>query len=81
MEGSPRLSDFGLCSVTRNIDSVNASTPQRGCTVRYCAPEFLDVDDVREFEKKKLTKKTDVYSLSMVIVEARIFPKVYTSRF
>ena len=80
MEGSPRLADFGLCSVTRNTDSVNASTPHRGCTVRYCSPEFLDLDDVREFEKKKLSK-TDVYSLSMVIVEARSFPKVYMSRF
>jgi len=80
MEGSPRLADFGLCSVTRNIDSVNASTPHRGCTVRYCAPELLDVD-VEGVNKKKMTNKTDVYSLSMVVVEVRIFLKACTSRF
>ena len=81
MKGSPRLSDFGLCSITRNIDSVNASTPNRGCTIRYCAPELLDVKDVGNVEKKKLTNKTDVYSLSMVIVEVCPLPKVCTSRF
>jgi len=81
MKGTPRLSDFGLCSVTRNIDSVNASTPNRGCTIRYCAPELLDIKDTGNVEKKKLTNKTDVYSLSMVVVEVRIFPKVWTFRF
>ena len=81
MEGIPRLSDFGLCSITRNINSVNASTPDRGCTIRWCAPELLDIKDTGEVEKKKLTNKTDVYSLSMVIVEARIFPKACMSRF
>ena len=81
MKGSPRLSDFGLCSVTRNIDSVNASTPNRGCTIRFCAPELLDLKEVVKVEKKELTNKTDVYSLSMVAVEVRILPKSCTSRF
>ena len=81
MKGSPRLSDFGLCSVTRNIDSVNASTPNRGCTVRYCAPELLDLKDTGNVEKKKLTNKTDVYSLSMVVVEVHTFPKLCMPRF
>ena len=71
-KGSPRLSDFGLCSITKNIDSVNASTPNHGCTVRYCAPELLDVGGVVRIEKRKPTNKSDVYSLSMVIVEARL---------
>ena len=66
-KGSPRLSDFGLCSITRNIDSVNASTPFRGSTVRYSAPEILDTSG--DFKRKKPTNKTDVYSFSMVIVE------------
>ena len=70
-KGSPRLSDFGLCSITRNIDSVNASTPNHGCTVRYCAPELLDTDSrvVKTKKEKKPTYKSDVYSLAMVIVE------------
>ena len=67
--GIPRLSDFGLCSITKNINSVNASTPNHGCTVRYCAPELLDIDGVVRTGKKKRTQKSDVYSLSMVIVE------------
>ena len=79
MGGSPRLTDFGLCSITKNIDSVHASTPNHGCTVRYCAPEFLDIGDVRV--KKKMTNKSDVYSLSMVIVEVRLFPGVRMSKF
>ena len=70
--GSPRLSDFGLCSITRNIDSVNASTPNNGCTIRYCAPELLDTVTVVTTEKKKPTNKSDVYSLSMVIVEVHL---------
>ena len=68
-DGNPRLRDFGLCSITENIDSVNASTPNHGCTVRYCAPELLDVDGVMRPDKRKPTTKSDMYSLSMVIVE------------
>jgi len=68
-KGIPRLSDFGLCSVTRNIESVNASTPHQGCTIRYCAPELLDVGNAVKDVKRKPTNKSDVYSLSMVIVE------------
>ena len=70
--GCPRLSDFGLWSVTENIDSVNVSNPNHGYTVRYCAPELLDTDGIVNVEKKKPTHKSDVYSLSMVIVEVRL---------
>ncbi|KAF9649193.1 kinase-like protein [Thelephora ganbajun] len=66
--GSPRLSGFGLYSITKNIDSVNAPTPNRGCTIRYCAPELLEINGVPPLEKKP-TNKSDVYSLSMVMVE------------
>ena len=71
-KGSPRLVDFGLCSITKNIDPVTASTPNHGCTVRWCAPELLGVGDVISVEKRKPTNKSDVYSLSMVIAEARL---------
>src|SRR5258705_105036 len=40
-EGSPRLTDFGFSSITKNVDSIHASTPNHNCTVRYCAPEIL----------------------------------------
>jgi len=68
--GNPRLDDFGLFSITKNIDSVNASTPNRGLTVRYCAPELLN--HIRG-PGSKPTNKSDVYSLSMVITEVCLF--------
>ena len=72
-EGNPRLTDFGHSSITKNLDSINASTPNTGGTVRYCAPERLDsMGDVRG-NKRKPTNKSDVYSLSMVITEVRLF--------
>ena len=62
-----------------NIDSVNASTPNHDCTVRYCAPELLDAGGVVKIdERRKPTNKSDVYSLSMVIVEARLFSESVT---
>jgi len=77
MEGSPRLTDFGLCSITKNINSVHASTPNHGYTVRYSAPEILDFEGVVRTEKKKPTNKSDMYSLSMVVVEVRLFQKAH----
>ena len=70
-EGSPRLTGFGYCSITKNIDSVNASTPNHGYTVRWCAPELLDTDSrvVKTKKERKPTYKSDVYSLAIVIVE------------
>jgi serine/threonine protein kinase len=70
--GIPRLSDFGLCSITKNIDKLNDFSMDHGCTVRWCAPELLDTDGTARVEKKKPTNKSDVYSLSMVVVEVRL---------
>ncbi|KAF9789407.1 kinase-like domain-containing protein [Thelephora terrestris] len=67
--GSPRLSDFGLCSITKNIETVNASTPNSGVTYRYCAPELLETGEVAKVKNTKATNKSDVYSYSMVVVE------------
>ena len=75
-KGNPRLSDFGLCSVTRDVNSVNASTPNQGCTIRYCAPELLDAGNAVKDSKQKATNKSDVYSLSMIIVEVCVFVEV-----
>lgn len=72
--GNPRLDDFGFSSITRNPSSVNASTPNNGCTIRYNAPELLGVGGTRRFENRTPTKKSDIYSLSMVIVEVCLFP-------
>ena len=66
--GNPLLADFGLSSITKNATSVNASTPHSGGTVRWAAPELLGVFyDKRK--KQAPTVKSDIYALSMVIIE------------
>jgi serine/threonine protein kinase len=68
-KGIPRLSGYGLSSITRKIHSNHEST------VRYCAPELLMTNGV-VMMKKKPTTKSDVYSLSMVIVEVCMNPPI-----
>ncbi|KAF9647848.1 kinase-like protein, partial [Thelephora ganbajun] len=69
-QGNPLLSDFGLSSITRNVTSVNASTPHGGGMIRWTAPELLEAfSDKRK--KQTPTTKSDVYALSMVIIEVR----------
>jgi len=72
-KGNPHISDFGLSSVMKDVDSINASTSHQGCTIRYCAPELLDVRNAVKDAKRKPTNKSDVYCLSMVIVEVCFF--------
>ncbi|KAF9646891.1 kinase-like protein [Thelephora ganbajun] len=71
--GNPRLTDFGLSSVTRNGISANASTKNGGGTIRWRAPELLELSTKAKDEgKAKLprpTKKSDTYSLAMVVIE------------
>lgn len=71
--GNPRLSNFGLYSIGKYIKPADASAPQQGCSIQYCAPELLDFWNAIKDVKRKLTKKSDVYYLSMVIVEVRMF--------
>ncbi|KAF9789406.1 kinase-like domain-containing protein [Thelephora terrestris] len=67
--GIPRLSDFGLSSITKNIETVNTPTPNSGVTYRYCAPELFETGEASKVENKKATNKSDIYSYSMVVVE------------
>ena len=46
--------------------------------MRYCAPELLDLKWGIRVEKRKSTNESDVYSLSMVIVEVRVFSESMT---
>ena len=51
------------------MKSANTWIPNNGGTLRYRAPELLDLGKrAKEFERKP-SSKSDVYSLSMVIVE------------
>ncbi|KAF9647762.1 kinase-like protein [Thelephora ganbajun] len=64
-EGRPRLYDFANCSFTKSTDLANALTPSYTCTIRWAAPERLDL----RVQDRGPTTMSDIYSLSMVIVE------------
>jgi len=64
-EGNPRLFDFANCSFTKNTGPINVSTPIYSRTIRWSAPERLCIGA----KEKEPTTMSDVYSLSMIIVE------------
>ncbi|KAF9643286.1 kinase-like protein [Thelephora ganbajun] len=66
--GNPLLADFGLSSITKNPSSVNASTPHSGGTICWSTPELLDAFSGKS-KGQTPTIKSDVYALSMVIIE------------
>ena len=68
-EGNPRLHNFTHCLFTKNTDPANILAPSYGYTFRYCAPERFGV----EGPMKEPTMMSDVYALSMVIVEVCLF--------
>ena len=71
-QGNPLLADFGLSSITKNPTSVNASTPHSGGTIRWAAPELLGAFSGKG-KGQAPTTKSDIYSLSMVVIEVRGF--------
>lgn len=73
--GTPLLADFGLSSIAKYTVSVNASTPYNGGTVRWTAPELLDVLS-EKYKKQTPTVESDVYALSMVIIEVGCFQPI-----
>ena len=58
--GRARTADFGLATVTRNLDSARSPSGDRGHTVRWAAPEVL--------VGEPLTTATDVFSFAMVMI-------------
>jgi serine/threonine protein kinase len=61
--GHAQITDFGLATVTQNLDSIRSAQPQRGHTVRWAAPEILD--------EGRPSKEGDVFSFAMVMIEVR----------
>ena len=59
--GRARLVDFGLATVTRNLDSMRSVSCQRGYTARWAAPEVLDEDTY--------SKEADIFAFAMVMIE------------
>ena len=81
--GNPRLTDFGLSSITRDGFSVHASTPNGRGSTRWRAPELL-VLSIRPKDQGKVksvrpTKKSDVYSFAMVVTEVTVSCKIPSS--
>ena len=58
-----RITDFGLATVTQNLDSIRSTQPRRGHTTRWAAPEILD--------EGPHSKEADVFAFAMVMIEVR----------
>ena len=61
--GHARLADFGLATVTQNLDSMQSIELQRGNTARWTAPEVL--------KGGRYSKEADVFAFAMVMIEVR----------
>jgi len=61
---NPRITDFGLAAVARNLDSVRNTSGDRGHTPRWTAPEVLE-------GKVAYSKEADVFSFAMIMIEVR----------
>ena len=59
-----RITDFGLATVTQNLDSIRSSSDDHGHTARWTAPEILH-------EQGLHSKEADVFSFAMVMIEVR----------
>ncbi|KAF9642667.1 kinase-like protein [Thelephora ganbajun] len=61
-DGHARITDFGLATVTQNLDSIRSASDDQGHTARWTAPEILN-------EKGTYSKEADVFSFAMVMIE------------
>ena len=60
--GHARITDFGLATVTQNLDSMRSTSEEQGHTARWTAPEILTEDGT-------YSKEADVFSFAMVMIE------------
>ena len=63
IEDTPRalIADFGIATVTKNLDSIRPATHQNIHTPRWSAPEVL--------REENPSKESDVYSFAMLMIE------------
>ena len=62
--GNPRITDFGLATVTRDLDSLRRGSDECGDIARWIAPEILN-------GRGTYSKEADVFSFAMVAIEVR----------
>ena len=60
--GHARITDFGLATVTQNLDSIRSASEDQGNTARWTAPEILT-------EQGTYSKEADIFSFAMVMIE------------
>ena len=60
--GHARVADFGLATVTQDLDSIRNGLDEHEQWARWVAPEILDVRDT-------YSKEADVFSFAMVTIE------------
>ena len=62
--GHARITDFGLGTVTQDLDMIRSDSDECGDGVRWIAPEILD-------SRGTHSKEGDVFSFAMVTIEVR----------
>ena len=62
--GCARITDFGLATVTKNLDSIRSAVGDKGHTARWTAPEILN-------DEGTYSKEADIFSFAMVMIEVR----------
>ena len=62
--GCARIADFGLATVTQNLDSIQSASRQHSHTPRWTVPEILKEEGV-------CSKESDIFSFTMVMIEVR----------
>ena len=61
--GNARIADFGLTTVTQNLDSIQSGSCHHGNTPRWTAPEVL--------KGGPYSKEADIFAFAMVMIEVR----------
>ena len=61
--GRAIITDFGLATVTQNLDSIPSASHQGGHTPRWAPPEVLGGG--------VCSKEADIFSYAMVVIEVR----------
>jgi len=62
--GHARITDFGLATVTQNLDSVRSASANYGHTARWTAPEVMK-------QEGAYSREADIFSFAMVTIEVR----------
>jgi len=62
--GHALITDFGLVTVTQNLNLMRDPSAEHGDSARWIAPEILD-------NRGTYSKEADVFSFAMVTIEVR----------